>query len=325
MPALPRLADAARFVPYHEVRRRPHIVVDGPFGEGAVLGLSHWPDGHVPDDLAADTSAEIVAHYLDAAPDGPAIGIVTNNHFDEDGLLAAWLLLERVPPGELRDSAIDAAAAGDFHVWRDPDAARAALTLMAMAERTTTPFPDVLRALNRAGGHDPAGAITLALLPHVGDVLADPGRYRRLWESEWAAVERDIERIESGRATLTEIPGEDLAVVTSDAPLHRLAVHPRLDAMRVVHVAGDGHMWLEHRYETWVRYVSRPLPPRIDLTPVAERLSARDGGPGTWRFEGVAHPVARLVCVDGSGAHVPSSLTAEQLVAEILQGKSAPR
>lgn len=315
----PQLAPDARFVPYHEARGRPHIVVDGPFADGAVLGLSHWPDGRVPDALAADTSTEIVARYLDADAGGPQVGIVTNNHFDEDGLLAAWLLLERTPPGPSRERAIAAAEAGDFHVWTEPAAAWTAIALMAMAERPTTPFPDVLRALNRAGGHDPAGAITRALLPHVGAVLDDPARYRRLWEPVWLRVEHDLGLLESGAATIEEIPGADLAIVRSPEPLARLAVHPHLDAMRVIHAPAGGRLWLEHRYETWVRFASRPLTPRVDLSPAAALLSTREAGGGTWRFEGVAHPVARLACVDSSGAPTTSRLTPDDVAEAILQ------
>jgi hypothetical protein len=315
---LPQIAPGATFVPFHEVRGRPHVVVDGPFVQGTVLGLSHWPDGGVPDALAADTSAAIVARYLDAGADGTPVGIVTNNHFDEDGLLAAWLLLEGVTADPVRRRAIAAAEAGDFQTWTDPEAAWTAITLMAMAERATTPFPDVLRAMNRAQGHDPAGAITIALLPHVGTVVDDPGRFRRLWEPVWRRVEHDLNLLETEAATIEDLTRADLAIVRAPEPLVRLAVHPHTGSMRVIHACADGRLWLEHRYETWVRYASRRLPPRIDLTLAARRLTEIETGAGTWRFEGVEHPVARLICVDSSGAPTPSGLTPEAVADAVL-------
>lgn len=306
----------AEFVPFEEVRGREHVVVDGPWSAGTVLGLSHWPDGGVPDALAADTSAEIVVNYLDGSPTGPVVDIVTNNHFDEDGLLAAWLLLER-PPAPVRAAAVAAATAGDFHTWTDPRAAWAALSVMASAERPTTPYADVLRALNRPGGRDPAGAITRALLPRVGDLLCEPERYRRLWEPRWRTVEEDIARLESGAASITDIPAADLAVVRADRRPERLAVHPRIAAMRVLYAESGGRYLLEHRYETWVRFASRPLPSRVDLTGLLPVLQAAETRPGTWRFEGVAAPHARLAFVDGRGAPAPSGLDIDQLVREI--------
>lgn len=317
--SLPTIAPDASFVPLHEVRGRPHIVVDGPYGEGTVLGLSHWPNGETPEHIAADTSAGIVARYLDAAPSGPAIDVVTNNHFDEDGLLAAFLLLERPPPGGIRERAIAAAEAGDFTTWTEPAAAWSAIALMAMAERPTTPFPDVLRALNRAGRHDPAGAITLALLPHVAGLLNDPDRYRRLWEPAWARVLGDMDLIDSGAATIEEVPDGDLTIVRADRPLSPFAVHPRITAMRVLTATSNGMFRLEHRYETWVRYVSRPLPPRIDLSVLSHRLAQIETRPGSWRFEGVEHPQARLLFGDAAGAPAPSGISCERLVDEILR------
>jgi len=314
---LPIVSPDATFVPFHEVRARSHVVVDGPVSPGTALGLSHWPTGGVPAELAADTSAEIVANYLDAHPTGPAVGIITNNHFDEDGLLAAWLLIARPAPEERR-LAIRAAEAGDFQTWSDPRDAWVALALMAAAERATTPFPDVLRALNAARDHDPAGAITIALLPRVEAILAEPERFRRLWEPAWRQVERDLEALASGAATVEEIPEADLAVVRSSRPLAPLSLCPRVRAMRVLHATDGGILRLEHRYETWVRYRSRPLPPRVDLTPCLAALQRIETRPGTWRFEGVDAPQGRLVFVDANGSPTASALSPDRLAREIM-------
>lgn len=319
---LAALAPDATFVPIHEVGARAHIVVDGPTGPGTVLGLSHWPTGGTPAQFEADTSTEIVARYLDVPHDGPAVNIVTNNHFDEDGLLAAFLLLEQPTDPGLRRAAIAAAEAGDFQIWTDPRAVWSAMTLMAMAERPTSPVPDVLRALNGARAVDPAGAITIALLPYVERVLHEPERYRRIWEPQWAVVERDMALIESGVATITEIDGCDLAVVAAPHPLSPFAVHPRIDAMRVLMATPDGLHALTHRYETWVRYISRPLPPRRDLTGVLPLLDARATRPGRWRFDGIDQPQARLRFTDQHGAPTPAGIAVSQIVDIVCDLKS---
>src|SRR4249919_3875053 len=90
---VPRLAAGAEFVPWEAVGDTPNIVVDGPHRAGTVLGLSHWPDGNTPPRLAADTSTEIAGRYVDLRAGGDEVAVVTNNHFDEDGLLAAWVVL----------------------------------------------------------------------------------------------------------------------------------------------------------------------------------------------------------------------------------------
>lgn len=315
--SVPRLAADAEFVPWDAVEGVPNIVVDGPLRPDTVLGLSHWPDGGTPAELAADTSTQIAARYVDLPAGGDEVTVVTNNHFDEDGLLAAWVVLQREPPGSRRDLAAAAAEAGDFHTWRDPWAARCAIATMAMAERTTTPFPDVLRALNGAGGRDPAGRIYRALLPHVAALLDDPGRFHRLWAPRWGQVERDLTLIDAGDATVTDVAQTDLALIRTPRPLERLATHPRTDRMRVITATPDGTLLLEHRYETWVRYASRALRPRTDLAPILPELQSLETGPGIWRFEGVDHPLARLAPVDRNGAPAPSTIDAMQLI-EIL-------
>jgi hypothetical protein len=317
-PAIPRVVEDARFVPAEELAGRPHVVVDGPRLAGTALALSHWRESGTPAALAADTSAAIVDRYLRAAADGPPLGLVTNNHFDEDGVLGIWLLLTRPPAGAPeRRLALAAAEAGDFGTWTDPDAARVALALMALAAPTLTPLAAVRAALASAGAGDPAGDLIAAVLPEVGRVLADPEGARPLWEPGWRRVAADLELLDSGTATVEDLPELDVAIVRAPRPLSDLAVHPRVSAMRVLTATPDGVLVLRHRYETWVDYVSRPLPPRVDLTPLLPALQAAERRPGTWRFEGVAPIRPRLFLAGPGGRAAPSSLGPDALVAAL--------
>jgi hypothetical protein len=323
---LPAIAPDARFVPFDRVEGSC-CVVDGPRLPGAVLSLSHWPDSGTPEELAADTSAEIAVRYLEAGARGPAVAALTNNHFDEDGLLALWLLLERPGPADPRRAlAVAAAEAGDFGTWTDPAAARCALTAMAMAERETTPFPAVQRALAPEARRDPAGAIYEALLPRVGRLLDDPERHRLLWAPAWERVEADLALLDAGVARIDDVPEADLAVVRAPRPLDRMAVHPRTRRMRVLMATDDGRLVLEHRYETWVDYRSRRLAPRVDLAPLLPRLQALERLPGTWRADEMWAMTPRLFLAGPAGAPAPSSLAPEvlsELLVEHLAGVRA--
>jgi hypothetical protein len=315
---LPRVVEGARFVAAERVAGAPHAVVDGPLMAGTVLSLSHWPDSGTPDALAADTSALIVDAYLRAGAAGPDVSAVTTNHYDEDGLLGIWLLLERPPEGSpQRLLALAAAEAGDFGTWTDPWAARVAIAAMAMAERSTTHLPEVGRALARTAGGNPAGELYSAILPHTGPLLADPGRFRMLWGPEWTRVEADMALLDAGEATIEERDDTDLAIVRAPRPLHDMAVHPRTPRSRILTVTPDGGLVLGHRYETWVRYVSRVLPPRVDLAALAARLQAVERLSGTWRFEGVQPIRPRLFPADALGRPAPSSIGAERLADEL--------
>ena len=321
--SLPRLAQGAGFVPLEELAGRPHVVVDGVPLPGTVLSLSHRPGGGTPANLSDDTSALIVDRYLRAGAGGEPVAAVTNDHYDEDGLFGIWLLLHAPPEhSPERALAIEASEAGDFKTWRDPWAPRVAIAAMAMAERHLTPFPEVGRILARAGGRDPAGQLYRAILPRAGGLLADPERYRMLWSREWSRVEADIALLDAGEAAVAEEPAADLAVVRAPRPLHPMALYPRTDRTRVLTVTPDGTLVLAHRYETWVEYASRPLPPRVDLAPLAAALQRRETRPGRWVWEGAQAIMPRLYLAaapGGAPGPAPSSIPAEELVAGLVE------
>ncbi len=315
---LPRVAEGAVLVPQEELAGAPNVVVDGPLMPNTVLSLSHWRGSGTPDALRDDTSALIVQRYLAADAGGPEVHAVTNNHYDEDGLFAIWLLLERPPQGApARDLAVAAAEAGDFGTWTDPWAPRVAIASMAMAERGATPFPEVGRILATAGAVDPAGRLYRAILPRVAGLLDDPDRYRMLWRLRWARVEADIALLDAGDATIQDVPAADLAVVRAPRPLDPMAVHPRTPRMRILTALPDGTVTVTYRYETWVDYASRPLSPRVDLSPVAARLQSEERNPVRWLFEGVQVITPRLMAAGPKGRPAPTSIPPERVVEEL--------
>ena len=109
----------------------PNIVVDGSPNEGTVLTLTHWPGYPQPSGYHFDLSAEMAFHYLDEPIEHPTAEVVTNNHFDQDGLVGLHALVEPEPSLANRQLLIDVAAAGDFGTYRDRRAARASMTISA--------------------------------------------------------------------------------------------------------------------------------------------------------------------------------------------------
>jgi hypothetical protein len=80
-----------RFVSYNQATV-PNIVVDGSSNDHTLLTLSHWPRSGTPAELKADTSAEIAFRYLDSPKFQVACDVVTNNHFDQDGLVGLFVI-----------------------------------------------------------------------------------------------------------------------------------------------------------------------------------------------------------------------------------------
>src|SRR5262245_20342431 len=129
-----------RFVPFNEATA-PNIVVDGSPNRNTVLTLSHWPKSGTPWELKADTSAEIAFKYLDNPRFHVSADVVTNNHFDQDGLVGLFALIDPITALRHRELLIDVASAGDFDVFKTRTAARIAFTLAAFGEPETSPFP----------------------------------------------------------------------------------------------------------------------------------------------------------------------------------------
>src|SRR2546423_5770492 len=105
-----------RFEYYHAgLEAVPKLSVDGLVPNG--VHLTHWQGNRTPAELKADTSTEI-ALKLVAAPDRAeltqGIELATNNHFDTDGVLSVWTVLNGARALDLRAQLIAAAEAGDF-------------------------------------------------------------------------------------------------------------------------------------------------------------------------------------------------------------------
>src|SRR5215218_2361809 len=78
------------------------------------IHFSHWEGNHTPDPVKADTSTEIALNLI-GSPEREqlteGIELVTNNHFDTDGVLSVWTVLTGERALGLREKLIAAAEA----------------------------------------------------------------------------------------------------------------------------------------------------------------------------------------------------------------------
>ena len=278
------------FVPASEAADRPNVMVDGAALPSTTLTLSHWPGSATPKSLRHDLSAGIAFRYLRSRRRWPAAEVVTLDHFDQDGLVSAFALVDPRRALETERMLMEVAAAGDFDVTADRQAARVAFALRALGP-----------------GRDYRAAVEL--LP---DLVARPDSHRNLWEDEDVELTRSEEAFTSGRVRLSEVDALDLAVVEVDpgatgvtakggaAAIHPMSVHNRTVRTRVL-VLSPPRPQLYFRYETWVTLVSRRVAPRVDLSRLAAELTAAEPGGGRWAFNGIRATVARLE-PDGSGS-----------------------
>jgi len=313
-----------RYVAYHELGRTANIIVDGSGNTATRLTLSHWPKSGTPAALKADTSAEIVFRYLDRPDLHVDAEAASNNHFDEDGLVGLYTLLNPEPARRKRGLLSAVASAGDFGTFSDRNAARAAFAISAYTDPRSSP-------LDPAVFHRPyaeqAAAFYAELLPRLPEILDDLESYRRYWEAEDEVLAAGEDAIRSGEIRIEELPAIDLAIVTvpevlperavhrfasgRHAACHPMAIHNATRCFRILSMQGRRYE-LQYRYESWVQYVSRRPLPRVDLAPLAERLTSAEDGV-RWVFEGVDAITPRLR-LDG----FPSGLARERIRDEVV-------
>jgi hypothetical protein len=70
---------------------------------------------------------------------------------------------------------------------------------------------------------------------------------------------------------------------------------------------------VRYRYETWVRYVSRPTMKRVDLSPLADELTGRETSPVKWKFDGNDSLTPKL----RTKAGIESTLPPDEFVAAV--------
>jgi hypothetical protein len=281
------MASPFRFVPYQDLDGRPSVIVDGSTAPGTVLTLSRWPKSPCPAGLEADLSAQMAFMYLSDLKKHGEAEAVSNNHFDQDGLVSVFALTDPDVVLARRDELIDVARAGDFACYSSRNAARVSMVLSVLADPERSP----LGPGNGNYAEWSAGLYT-ELLDRLTEICDNVGNYSDLWADEDKTLSESEEVIRSGRVEIEEDPILDLAIVRvpEGSPaagghlfagnwrkgLHPMAIHNAIESFRVIVITGDRYE-LYHRYETWVQYRSRKPLLRVDLAPLAEELNSLEG------------------------------------------------
>jgi Family of unknown function (DUF6687) len=306
-----------KYVAYSKLDGVPNVIVGGAAQADTVLTLGNWPGSSSPPEFRADTSTEIVLNYLSTPGANkqyaPGVRAVSNNHFDEDGLCAMWAVLNPKLAPKQRDLLVDVANAGDFNTYRRPQAAKVVFIIRRYADPERSPLAGKLQ------GDDGTGSSRYpALLPLLTDFLEETERHGPYWDQEWSAMLRSKTALVTGQVELHEVPHVDLAVAQAPEALHPMVLYNNTERLRVLTALPGGFYCLRYRYETWVQFASRPVLPRVDLTPLLPLLQDRERSGATWTFDGNAQTTPALQPLGPDGQPSPSSLSLEVLLGELV-------
>ena len=297
----------------------PFLCVDGVVPTG--LNLSHWPGNRSPAHLKADTSTEM-ALKLARDPERDAwlrgVSIVTNNHYDTDGLLSIFTLLRPEEAPHHEQALVRAARTGDFGEFNTPEAFRFDAIVTAFDDDRISPMAEVIRGLP---DHERYQILHDHLLSMLPDLLYETGRFKPLWADALSDVKRSMMEIRQV-AEVREHDAARLTVIEGSRPINRVARFNIARHHRVLTATHAAHEWIyEMAYQvySWFETVTPPRGSRVDLDEVAAAFNRREtGGNGQWIYTGNDSLDARLYRAGPGGEPIPSALAIREVEGTLL-------
>ena len=331
-----------RFEFYHSgLDGVPKLSVDGTVSNS--VHFSHWEGNQTPAQLKADTSTEIALNLVSAPNRNELTGgieLVTNNHFDTDGVLSVWTVLTGERALELRDKLIPAAEAGDFSEFTNENAVRASIAIQGSDQ--PTPGDEggspLARRLARETIDDDARAYDL-VLPEVERLLTKTDEYEPLWRSAWERIATAMESFERGSSQVTEFADAGFSLVTlapdvfspggfnptrHSAPYTAISRYARGRLFLITTPLKNGWAYrIDYPYYSWAETIVRPRIPRRDFSPLLTALNqVEPDGEGVWKSDNNEMTSAvKFLGTDGKLAR--SSLGPDE-VAKLFQTLSSP-
>jgi uncharacterized protein DUF6687 len=284
------------------IAAEPKLSVDGTVDNA--IHFSHWNGNKTPASVKADTSTEIVLNVVAAANRDQltqGIDLITNNHFDTDGVLSVWTMLNGERALQLRESLIAAAEAGDFCELSSVDAVRASIVIQGSDSPTDKSGSPLARHLAGEEITDEARAYEL-VLPHVESVITGPSEYEELWRDEWARIETALDSFAKGESRVEEDSQAKLSLVTlapevfgatgfdpyhHSAPLTAISHHARGELFLIATPLRDGWAYrIDYPYYSWAETVVRSRIARRDFSSLVSQFNELDQSQlGRWQID----------------------------------------
>jgi hypothetical protein len=248
--------------------------------------LSHWAGNETPAELKADTSTEIALnfisdpHYKSLFPNA---NILTNNHFDTDGLLAVFTLLYPDKAEPLAKTLIETSEAFDFSSFSSENGVQLNILIEQICHAEASPFR---KTWKRFSG--PKDAIYYkTLLQELPDLIKRKDDYSDLWRARFDKIVESMERFEKRALWVEEFHSAKLTVIVDDTKPAPQAIdyYCKGDIFLIVQEKAGKHSYeLSYRYYSWADTIRRPSIPKISTTRLAEYLNKNEKQKnGTWK------------------------------------------
>ncbi len=320
----------------------PKLSVDGTVANS--VHFSHWEGNETPAQLKADTSTEIALNLV-AAPDRDeltrGIELVTNNHFDTDGVLSVWTVLGGERALELRDKLIPAAEAGDFSEFTNEAAVRASIAIQGSDQPIPGEQQGSPLAAQLAGENvdDDARAYDL-VLPEVERLLTNTDAYEPLWRGAWEKIETAMESFARGTSKTEEFADSGLSLITlapevfspsgfnptrHAAPYTAISRYAKGKLFLITTPLRHGWAYrIDYPYYSWAETVVRPRVPRRDFSQLLAELNELEPErAGVWKVDSTE--LASAIKFLGDDGTLAASRLRPDEVAKVVRGEMTNR
>ncbi|HEU4507773.1 MAG TPA: DUF6687 family protein [Pyrinomonadaceae bacterium] len=319
----------------------PKLSVDGTVDNA--IHFSHWQGNTTPAEVKADTSTEIALNLV-ASPNREqltqGIEVVTNNHFDTDGVLSVWTVLAGERALAYRDLLVSAAEAGDFSEHTSDDGVKVSIAIQGSDQASPNNDAGSPLARLRAGEevNDDARAYEL-VLPQVERLLTRINDFEPLWREGWKSVAAALESFEKGRSSAVEYADSRISLVTlapelfdgggfsptkHSAPFTAISKFAKGELFLIAIPANGGWFYrLDYPYYSWAETVMRPRVERRDLTAALQLLNSRESNhDGRWQADN-REMTSAVKFLDSGRTLVASQLQPEDVVSGLQAAESA--
>jgi hypothetical protein len=282
----------------------PKLSVDGTVSNS--IHFSHWQGNQTPAELKADTSTEIAINLV-TSPNidhfTKGVDLVTNNHFDTDGMLSVWTVMNGERAAEYRNVLIAAAEAGDFSEYSSAHGVRISLAIQGLDQTIPTddsgsPFA---RLLAGEDVNDDARCYEL-IMPALEGLLKNIDAYESLWLFGWKNIVEALESFDRGASSVSEVGSTEISLITlapeifsgsrfnptrHSAPFTAISKFARGKLFVIAIPANDGWFYrIDYPYYSWAETVVRPKIERRDWSKVFDMLNEKEGNrKGRWQSD----------------------------------------
>jgi Family of unknown function (DUF6687) len=282
----------------------PKLSVDGTVSNS--IHFSHWQGNETATELKADTSTEIALNLVTSPHRNELtknIDLVTNNHFDTDGMLSVWTVMTGERAAQHRDILIAAAEAGDFSEYSSADGVRVSLAIQGSdgaipADDTGSPLARLLAGVEV---NDDARCYEL-IMPEVERLLTNINNYEPLWRDGWKRIVDALESFDRGSSSVTEFADSKVSLVLLEpeifsgqgfnptrhaAPYTAISKFAHGELFLIGIPSNEGWFYrIDYPYYSWAETLVRPRIERRDLTNALQSLNEKEGhSDGLWQVD----------------------------------------